>query len=152
MISVLGKMTMKKAFLLLSIFAVTLCCKADKKLEAEVPQDDQTRVAVEGKTLKQSDGLIAIQGEFIYYADAAVLKTASKMYGVVVNEKMQELQSQVKAFKKEDTDMVPVTVRGRLFKKNSSEEGWEDKIEIKEILKISAPSPDANDIIKIGNK
>jgi hypothetical protein len=152
MISILGKMTMKKVFLLLSIFAVMLGCKADKKLETEATQDDQTRVAEEGKTLKQSDGLIAIQGEFIYYADAAVLKTSTKMYGVVINEKMEELQNQVKAFKKEDTDMVPVTVRGRLFKKIPNEEGWEDKIDIKEILKVSAPSPDANDIIKIGNK
>ena len=65
---------------------------------------------------------------------------------------MQELQKQVKAFKKEDTDMVPVTIRGRMFKKDSSEEGWEDLIEIKEILKVSAPNPDANDVIKIGNK
>ncbi|MFT5848550.1 MAG: hypothetical protein ACJARX_000954 [Psychroserpens sp.] len=143
---------MKKVFLLFAIVAVMLSCKDDKGSGIDAIQDDQTITAQEGKTLKQSDGLIAIKGEFIYYADAAVLKTTTKMYGVVIDEKMQELQSQVKAFKKEDTDMIPVTVRGRLFKKSPSEEGWEDKIEIKEILKVSAPSPDANDVIKIGNK
>lgn len=152
MISVLGKMTMKKVFLLLTIFAVSLGCKGDKKQESDATQGDQKIVVKRGKTLKQNDGLIAIQGEFIYYEDVGVLKTNTKMYGVVTNEEMEELQRQVKAFKKEDTDMVPVTVRGRLFKKNPSEEGWEDKIEIKEILKVSAPSLDANDVIKIGNK
>jgi hypothetical protein len=143
---------MKKIVALLMIFTVLISCKEDKKTEVETAKDDQTIVAEDGKTLKQSDGLIAIQGDFIYYADAAVLKTPTKMYGVVINEKLKELQTQVKAFKKEDTDMVPVTIRGRMFKKEPNEEGWEDRIEIKEILKVSPPNPEANDVIKIGNK
>jgi hypothetical protein len=143
---------MKKVVALLIIFTVIVSCKEDKKTDVDTTQDNQTIVAEDGKTLKQNDGLIAIQGDFIYYADAAVLKTPTRMYGVVIDDKMQELQKQVKAFKKEDTDMVPVTIRGRMFKKDSSEEGWEDLIEIKEILKVSAPNPDANDVIKIGNK
>ncbi len=134
------------------IFTVVLSCKEDKKTDVEVTQDNESIVAEDGKTMKQSDGLIAVQGDFIYYADAAVLKTPTKMYGVVINEEMQDLQEQVKAFKKEDTDMVPVTVRGRMFKKDPSEEGWEDRIEIKEILKVSPPNPEANDVIKIGSK
>jgi uncharacterized Zn ribbon protein len=143
---------MKKAFLIFIVFAVTLSCKGEKKSEADATTDNQTIVAEDGKTIKQSDGLVAIQGDFIYYEEAAVLKTSTKMYGVILNEKMHELQGQVKAFKKEDTDMVPVTIRGRMFKKNPNEEGWEDKIEIKEILKVSPPNPEANDVIKIGNK
>lgn len=143
---------MKNIMALLIIFTVIMSCKEDKNSEVNTSQADQTNVAEDGKTVKQSDGLIAIQGDFIYYADAAVLKTSTKMYGVVIDEKMQELQTQVKAYKKEDTDMVPVTIRGRLFKKDANEEGWEDKIEIKEILKVSPPNPDANDVIKIGNK
>nr|WP_321246267.1 hypothetical protein [uncultured Psychroserpens sp.] len=143
---------MKKVVTLLIIFSVIISCKEDKKTDVDTTQDDQTIIADDGKTLKQGDGLIAIHGDFIYYADAAVLKTPTKMYGVVVNEKMKELQKQVEAFKKEDTDMVPVTIRGRMFKKDTNEEGWEDRIEIKEILKVSPPNPEANDVIKIGNK
>ena len=143
---------MKKVVALLIIFTVIVSCKEDKKTDIDTAKDNQSIVAENGKTMKQNDGLIAIQGDFIYYADAAVLKTPTRMYGVVIDDKMQELQKQVKAFKKEDTDMVPVTIRGRMFKKDSSEEGWEDLIEIKEILKVSAPNPDANDVIKIGNK
>lgn len=134
------------------MLTVFVSCKEDNKTEVVTSQDDKIIVAEDGKTLKQSDGLIAVQGDFIYYSDAAVLKTPTKMYGVVINEKMQELQDQVKAYKKEDTDMVPVTVRGRMFKKDPNEEGWEDKIEIKEILKVSPPNPEANDVIKIGSK
>ena len=143
---------MKKVVALLIIFSVIISCKEDKKTDVDTTQDDQTIIADDGKTLKQGDGLIAIHGDFIYYADAAVLKTPTKMYGVVVNEKMQELQKQVEAFKKEDTDMIPVTIRGRMFKKDTNEEGWEDRIEIKEILKVLPPNPEANDVIKIGNK
>jgi hypothetical protein len=142
-------LVMRKLSLLLLILTVVASCKVDNKKEVDLKESDQVEVV---KTTKQNDGLVAVQGEFIYYADAAVLKTTNNIYGVVIDDVVQDLQTQVKLFKKEDTDMVPVTVRGRLFKKNPNEEGWEDKIEIKEILKVSAPSLDANDVIKIGNK
>ncbi|WP_047548781.1 hypothetical protein [Psychroserpens sp. Hel_I_66] len=141
---------MKNTFIILMTLTFLVGCKNDKTTEENVTS--KTTVLEDGKTEKQSDGLIAIQGEFIYYADAAVLKTSNKIFGVVLNDKVNELQDQVKAYKKEDTDMVPVTVRGRIFKKDSNEEGWEDKIEIKEILNVSPPKPEANDVIKIGNK
>jgi hypothetical protein len=140
---------MRKLGILLLICTVVIACKLDNKKVVEL---EGTNAKESGKTIKQNDGFITLQGEFIYYADAAVLKTSGKIYGVVIDDVVQELQSQVKAFKKEDTDMIPVTVRGRLFKKAPNEEGWEDKIEIKEILKVSAPSLEANDVIKIGNK
>jgi hypothetical protein len=140
---------MRKLGILLLICTVVIACKLDNKKVVEL---EGTNAKESGKTIKQNDGFITLQGEFIYYADAAVLKTSGKIYGVVIDDVVQELQSQVKAFKKEDTDMIPVTVRGRLFKKVPNEEGWEDKIEIKEILKVSAPSLGANDVIKIGNK
>jgi hypothetical protein len=142
-------LVMRKLSLLLLILTVVASCKVDNKKEVDLKESDQVEVV---KTTKQNDGLVAVQGEFIYYADAAVLKTTNNIYGVVIDDVVQDLQTQVKLFKKEDTDMVPVTVRGRLFKKDPNEEGWEDKIEIKEILKVSAPSLDANDVIKIGNK
>jgi hypothetical protein len=140
---------MRKLGVLLLIVTVVLGCKLDNKKALEPKETDSVEA---GKTIKQNDGFIAVQGEFIYYADAAVLKTNTKIYGVVIDDVVKDLQTQVKLFKKEDTDVVPVTVRGRLFKKDPNEEGWEDKIEIKEILKVSAPSLDANDVIKIGNK
>jgi uncharacterized secreted protein with C-terminal beta-propeller domain len=140
---------MRKLGVLLLICTLVIACKLDNKKVVELEESHATD---SGKTSKQNDGFIAVQGEFIYYGNAAVLKTSNKIYGVVIDDVMQELQVKVKPFKAEDTDMVPVTVRGRLFKKNPNEQGWEDKIEIKEILKVSAPSLGANDVIKIGNK
>ena len=77
---------MKKVVALLIIFTVIVSCKEDKKTDVDTTQDNQTIVAEDGKTLKQNDGLIAIQGDFIYYADAAVLKTPTRMYGVVIDD------------------------------------------------------------------
>ncbi|MEH6536676.1 MAG: hypothetical protein V7719_09800 [Psychroserpens sp.] len=145
---------MKKAVLLFMIFAVTISCKEDKKNDTEATQEDKTIVAEPGKTLKQSDGLIALQGNFIYSEKdkAAVLQTSTQMYGIVIDKKMHELDRQVQQYKTEDTDMVPVTIRGRMFKKDPNVEGWEDIIEIKEILQVSEPNPNENEVIKLGSK
>ena len=139
---------MRKLSLLLLILTVVASCKVDNKKEVDLKESDQVEVV---KTTKQNDGLVAVQGEFIYYADAAVFQTATEIYGVVIDENMHQLDEQVKAFKKEDTDMVPVTVRVRKFEKAEGEEGWQHLVEIKEILKIEASDPNKGDVIKLGN-
>lgn len=90
-----------------------------------------------------------LKGNFIYHADAAVLQTETEIYGVIINKKMHELNDQVKAFKKEDIDMVPVEIRGVIIPKPEDEEGWDFRIEIKEILKVSEPKPEDNKVIKL---
>ena len=67
------------------------------------------------KTISQSDGLTLLKGEFIYYADASVLQTQQQMYGVVIDEKMHELNLMAKNFKNEDTDFVEVEIREKLL-------------------------------------
>ncbi len=101
------------------------------------------------KSYSQDDGFITVKGEFIYYADAAVLQTKSEIYGVVIDKNMHKLDEQVKAFKTEDTDMVPVTVRVKKFKKPEGEEGWPYRVEIKELLKVEAPNSNKKDVIKL---
>ena len=140
---------MKKVLALLVCLSVFTNCKNDKKVEPEINSDQEETVE---KTEKQSDGLILMQGKFIYFADAAVLQTPKEMYGVIINEKMLELDAQVKPFKNEDTDMVPVVVRGKLSKKPEGEEGWENRLEIFEILEVLEPDPEENDVIKLGTE
>ena len=101
------------------------------------------------KSYSQNDGLITVKGEFVYYADAAVLQTSNEIYGVVIDENMHMLDKQVQAFKTESTDMVPVTLRVRKFKKPENEEGWPYRVEIKEILKVETPNPNKEDVIKL---
>ena len=145
---------MKNVFVLIMIFTVIVSCKDDKKDGAEATAEEKILVAEPGKTLKQSDGLTAIHGKFLFVEDqnAAVLQTPTQMYSIVLDDNMKQLREQVEQYKIDAFTMVPVTIRGRIFEKDSSEEGWDRKIEIKEILKVSKPSPEENDVIKLGNK
>ena len=127
------------------LFIAFTACKNDKKSETT---QDQAEVQ-EGKTAKQSDGLVLLKGEFVYYADAAVLQTnSSSIYGVVINEKMHELDKLAQQYKKEPTDYVSVEIRGEIIPKPENEEGWPYRINIKEILNVSKSQVD-NEVIKL---
>jgi uncharacterized lipoprotein NlpE involved in copper resistance len=131
---------MKKLILLLVVIAF-VGCKNNNKTEEKT-----TAIENLEKTEKQNDGLTLLKGEFIYYADAAVLQTHSEIYGVILNEKMQELNEQVQQYKTKVTDMVPVEIRGKITPKPENEEGWPFRVEIKEILNVIKPNPESNEI------
>ena len=116
-----------------------LSCKSDSKT-----------VETNSETIKEKDTLITLTGDFIYYADAAVLQTPKEIYGVVIDDKMHELENAVKPLKNEVTDMVLVTVKVRRFEKPENEEGWPYRLEIKEILKVEKPDLNKKNVIKIG--
>lgn len=131
---------MKKLIILTCVFLSFVSCKN----EAEKTQNIL-------KSQSQDDELITMKGEFIYIDNAAVLKTNNDIYGVVVDDRMKELDKQVKPYKSANTDMVPVTVKVRKFAKPDNEEGWPYRVEIKEVIKVEKPEEDTNDIIKLGN-
>jgi hypothetical protein len=138
---------MKKVFTLLICASLFISCKNDSKTEASTIEES------ESKSYDQNDGLITLKGDFIYDQgqNAAVIQTANNtIYGVVVDDNMKALNEKVKTFKKEDTDMIPVTVRVRRFESNK-ENTWKFHVEIKEIIKVEAPNPEQNDVIKIEN-
>ena len=139
---------MKKVFLLALCISALISCKNETKKDAE---KEMITADNPEKTAKQSDGLTLLKGEFIYFADAAVLQTHAEVYAVVINEKMHELDKQVQQYKKEATDMVPVEIRGKITPKADDEEGWPFRVEIKEILSITEPNPQDNEVIKLGN-
>ena len=91
-----------------------------------------------------------LKGEFVYFKDAAVLQTHTNIYGVFVNDKMQELNKLAEKFKKEPTDMVPVEIRGKITNKKDAKILWEKKVEIVEILNVSEPKPEENNVVKLG--
>ncbi|MEM9679968.1 MAG: hypothetical protein AAF901_06560 [Bacteroidota bacterium] len=124
-------------------------------LTASCKNETQTEVKSEeafSKSYDQNDGLVTMRGDFIYMAkdNAAVLQTKSDIYGVIVNDKMHELNTKVAEYKNQETDMVPVTVR---VKRSESTEAntWKYKVEIKDILKVEAPAEDKDDVIKLSN-
>lgn len=126
---------MKKILLSLFVITAVLSCKNDSKTE------NQSEENIE---------LTTLTGNFIYYADAAVLQTKSELYGVIINEKMHELDNQAQPFKNAPEDQVAVTIKGKISKKPADEEGWENRVEIVEILKVSKLPSEANEVIKLG--
>ena len=137
---------LKRIFIIIISISLFISCKNEEKKEANSLEDSTS------KSYEQNDGLITLKGDFIFLQDAAVLQTSKEIYGVVIDEKMHELNTKIKSFKNETTDMVPVTVRVKKFPKPEGEEGWPFRVEIKEILKVEAPNPKQNDVIKIENK
>ena len=128
-------------------FAAFTSCKNNSKSESSVTID--TLNVQNDKTDKQSDGLVLMTGEFVYYADAAVLQTnSSSIYGVVINEKMHELDNLAQQYKTEPTDYVHVEIRGKIIPKPENEEGWPYRVDIKEILKVSK-SQNEDEVIKL---
>ena len=47
--------------------------------------------------------------------------------------------------------MIPVEIRGAIKPKPVDEEGWEFRVEIKEIINVFEPDPEQSDVIKLGN-
>lgn len=90
-------------------------------------------------------------GDFVYYADAAVFQIGNDIYGVVLDEKVDEIAKQAKAFQKAPTDMVKVEVLGELIPKEENEEGWPFKLKINKVINVSALEGNKNDVIKLGN-
>ena len=79
---------MKKALLLVLSLIVLSNCKNDSKSE-DTKNTETIDVDSPDRTSKQSDGLTLLKGEFVYYADAAVLQTHREVYAVIVDDKME---------------------------------------------------------------
>lgn len=92
-----------------------------------------------------------IEGEFLYWNNAAVLKTKTELYGIVIDEKMHELDKSCKPLKKDEYDMIPVTIKG-IVKKNPLPKSWAEVIEIKEIISVAKPKEKENSTLQIKNK
>ncbi|SFN43823.1 hypothetical protein SAMN04487989_101424 [Bizionia echini] len=129
-----------------------ISCKNDSKTEETTIETKTINVDDPNRTEKQNDGLTLLKGEFVYYADAAVLQTHREVYGVVIDDKMMELNNMAKAYKKEPTDYATVSIRGKVIPKPENEEGWPFRVEIKEILSVSASNPETNNVVKLESK
>ena len=84
---------------------------------------------------KNNDQII-VSGEYIFYENAGVLQTNKKVYGIIINDKVIELNEKLSTIKKDEYDFVPVILKGKLHSKSENEEGWSVKLEITEIVEI----------------
>ncbi len=143
---------MKKLAILLMISIVFMSCKNESKTEETTTETEAIDMDSPNRTSKQNDGLTLLNGEFVYYENAAVLQTHREVYGVVLDDKMMELNNMAEAYKKEPTDYATVSIRGKVVPKPENEEGWPFRVEIKEILSVSASNPETNNVVKLESK
>ncbi|MDA9334732.1 hypothetical protein N9Q89_01060 [Flavobacteriaceae bacterium] len=121
--------------LLIFVFTISILgCKNNSKNSTEVSAE-----------------LTTIKGNYIFFEDAAVLQNDTEIYGVILNDLAKELNEKAVPFKTSDTDMVSVEVRGVLSTKEDPKILWENKIEIVEIISVSAGKETEN-IIKLGTE
>ena len=133
---------MKRYLFILLCTILVLNCKNDKSTpESQANEADRTE--------KQSDGLTLLKGDFVLYDGAAVLQTHAEFYGVLITEKAHELNRLVEKHKQENTDMVPVEIRGRISTEPHETIMWPNKVEIVEILNVYEPKPESNQTINL---
>ncbi|MEO5789866.1 MAG: hypothetical protein ACOH2D_05870 [Gelidibacter sp.] len=128
---------MKNQIAILFIATLFISCKNDSK--SEVSLDDSR----DGLSVRE------ISGNFTYFADAAVFQTKNELFGVVENEKAQELITMAEPLKDAPTDEVRVTLKVMVVKKPEHEEGWENRIDIIDIINVLKVNPKDSEIIKI---
>lgn len=117
---------MKKSIFVLILMFVVSCSQTPKK-STENPQ---------------------FFGEFLYLSDAAVFNTGTEIYGVIIDEKMQELHNWCTPVKRDEYDMIPVYIKG-IIEDNTAEEGWDKLIRITDIDSLLNPTDKS--IIKPNN-
>ena len=105
---------MKKVLIAIICLSVFISCKTDKN-------ETQT---IETETVKSDE--LTLNGSFIYYDNAAVLQTKAEIYGVITDSMMLALNKRAKEFKKEETDMIPVSVKAKLSTKKDNT-AWGEK-------------------------
>ena len=94
------------------------------------------------------DSIPTLKGEFIFLSDAAVFKGNDFVYGVAIDSVSKDLAKQVEAYKKDQFDMIPVTLKGKVIP-NPGTKGWDEFIEIREVLSISVPKEEPADSTSI---
>lgn len=122
----------------IGIFMLVACGNETKEeIEPELPEVSQ-------------DSLTTIEADFIYLADAAVLKGRSFIYGVELDSVSRELISRVEPLKRDEFDMIPVIVRAKVIE-NPGQEGWDEIAQIREILEISEKETDSVEAPALNN-
>ncbi|WP_051286231.1 hypothetical protein [Salinimicrobium terrae] len=103
--------------------------------------EESAHEEIEQQTEVIKDSIPTINGDFIFLSDAGVLKGKDFIYGVQMDSISRKLADSVAPFKRDEFDMIPVKVKAKIVQ-NPGQNGWEELVQIKEILEISAKVPD----------
>jgi len=120
---------MKKIILLLAFITTLYSCKNTE--EKTISEDEVAPI----ETIADKK-VVMFSGDFVYTADAAVIKGATFIYGVKLDSMATELANRVQPAKQSDYDMVPVVVSGEVNPKPEGQEGWDEILTIHEIITV----------------
>lgn len=125
---------MKKIALLLIFSAALFSCKNSEEKNGDTESTTSENVAA----------LKTYKGDFLNSEGAIVLMGSDFIYAVKNDGMAQELSKKTAAVKKNDFDMVPVTVKGEVSKNTDGDSQWEEEITIKEIVEVSNTPSEAD--------
>lgn len=120
---------MKYKFFLLLLITIGFTACGDEAKD-EVVEEQVAEV--------ENDSIRRIEGEFIYLADAAVIKGKDFIYGVELDSLSLDLAQRVAPLKQDEFDMIPVVVIAKVIP-NPGREGWDEILQIQEVVDISNP-------------
>ncbi|MFV8225190.1 hypothetical protein [Christiangramia aquimixticola] len=129
---------MKKLFGLLFLSLLAVACQDSNRREILSPLN----------VTKVPDSIQVLKGEFVHVKGAAVLRGEGFVYGVLQDSMFFKLADTFSTVKAEDFEMVPVTLKAKIVP-NPEQEGWEEVIEIREIMKV--PEANASDSLENRN-
>ena len=124
-----------KILILIALFSFSCDIKQNNAEVEKVADIYHKIVSNEVDETKNNDQII-LSGDYVFYNNAAVLQTNKKVYGIIINEKVNELNQKLSSIKNDEYDFIPVILKGNLQNKNEDEEGWPVKLEITEIVEI----------------
>ena len=133
------------ALTVLSFLIISCDYKVEKTIDFNSSSDAEVEFYSSEETIKAGypfsdavkiNDLIILSGDYVFYNNAAVLQTNNNVYGIIINEKVNELNDKLSSIKKDEFDFIPVILKGRLKNKDKNDEGWSVKLEITEIVEI----------------
>lgn len=109
--------------ILLSLVLFSSCATDSREDEFSEPQE------------QVQDSIPTLRGEFMLLADQAVIKGEGFIYGVTIDSLAQELAQRVEPLKENEFDMISVVVKAKVSN-NFGRQGWDEVVEIREIVDI----------------
>ncbi|MDN3595747.1 hypothetical protein [Zunongwangia endophytica] len=117
---------------ILCVFFLTLVClSCEEKTEKKVQETTSTET--------EQDTVPTLIGDFVYADEAALFRGEDFIYNVEIDSLSRSLANQVKAYKTDDFEMVPVKVRGKI-KQSPGQSGIRENLELREIIAVLADS------------
>ncbi|WP_417884746.1 hypothetical protein [Zunongwangia sp.] len=91
------------------------------------------------RTVTEQDSIPTLTGNFIFANNVALLRGDDFIYNVEIDSLSRSLAKKVAPYQKEDFDMIPVKVSGKI-KESPRRKGIKENLELRKIIAVLADS------------